>query len=77
MRRDLLVWGLLAGTAAALVLGLTGGGWVRAVVLGLLVVGGCAVLTLVSATKSTAGGDRPANTDEKGPEGRPPSGSAP
>jgi hypothetical protein len=73
MRRDLLVWGLLAGLAAALVLGLTGGGWVQAVVLGLLVVGGCAVLTLVAATKAAPKPD----TTTKAPEGRPPSGSAP
>jgi hypothetical protein len=73
MRRDLLVWGVLAGVAAALVLGLTGGGWIRAVVLGLLVVLGCAVLTLLAATKTGAGTD----STHREPEGRPPGGSAP
>jgi hypothetical protein len=69
MRRDLLVWGLLAGVVAALVLGLTGGGWVHAVVLGLLVIGGCAVLTVVAATKT--------NTRAEEREGGPRGGSAP
>ena len=71
MRRDLLAWGLLAGVVAALVLGLTGGGWVQAVVLGLLVVGCCAVLTLVAATKTSS------RAASKEAEGRPPNGSAP
>ncbi|MDP9221108.1 MAG: hypothetical protein M3P23_11315 [Actinomycetota bacterium] len=52
LRRDLLAWGLLAGVCAALVLGLTGGGWVKAVLLGLFVVGGCAILTLLAATSN-------------------------
>ena len=50
LRRDLLAWGLLAGVCAALVLGLTGGGWIRAVLLGLFVVGGCGILTVLAAT---------------------------
>jgi uncharacterized membrane protein YfcA len=52
LRRDLLGWGLLAGVCAALVLGLTGGGWGRALVLALLVVGACAVLTLLAGMSS-------------------------
>jgi uncharacterized membrane protein len=72
VRRDLLVWGLLAGVAAALVLGLTGGGWLRAVVLGVLVIGGCAVLTLLSAGKRAA-----TRTEPQRPEGRPPDSPAP
>jgi hypothetical protein len=52
LRLDLLLWGVIAGVAAALALGLTGGGWVEAVVLGLLVVAGFAVLTLLTATSS-------------------------
>jgi uncharacterized membrane protein YjjP (DUF1212 family) len=64
LRRDLLGWGLLAGLCAAVVLGLTGGGWVKALVLGLAVVGACAILTVLSATS-------------KGPPKGPDAGSAP
>ena len=54
-RYDLLLWGLLAGVSAGVVLGLTGGGWGRAAVLGLLVVAGFVLLTLLTATSSGAG----------------------
>ena len=33
---------------------MTGGGWTKALVLGLLVIAGCAVLTLLTATSSGA-----------------------
>jgi uncharacterized membrane protein YfcA len=58
IRRDLLAWGALAGVCAGLVLGLTGGGWTRAIVLAALVLGACGVLTLLSAmpTKRPSGG---------------------
>ena len=52
VRLDLLGWGVVAGVGATLALGLTGGGWLAAVVLGLLVVAGFAVLTLLSATSA-------------------------
>jgi hypothetical protein len=72
VRRDVLVWGLVAGAAATLALGLTGGGWGKAVVLGLLVLSGCVLLTLLSATTSSKG---PGAHSGPPPEGPPPSGS--
>lgn len=69
VRRDVLIWGLVAGVAAALALGLTGGGWVKAVVLGLLVLGGCVLLTLLSATTTAK---RPGGSSRRPPEGPPP-----
>ena len=58
IRRDLLAWGALAGICAGLVLGLTGGGWGRALVLAAIVVGACGVLALLSAmpTNGSSGG---------------------
>jgi hypothetical protein len=53
LRRDVLIWGLVAGLAAGIALGLTGGGWWKALVLGLLVFAGCLVLTLLSATSGS------------------------
>jgi hypothetical protein len=52
VRLDLLGWGFVAGVGATLALGLTGGGWLAAGVLGLLVVAGFVVLTLLSSTSS-------------------------
>jgi hypothetical protein len=52
LRLDLLGWGAVAGLAATLALGLTGGGWLAAVVLGLLVLAGFAVLTVLASTSS-------------------------
>jgi hypothetical protein len=66
LRRDVLAWGLVAGVAATLALGLTGGGWLPALVLGVLVFGGCVLLTVLSATS----GPKP-------PPGGPPDGTAP
>ena len=52
LRLDLLGWGAVAGLGATLALGLTGGGWLAAIVLGLLVVAGFAVLTVLASTSS-------------------------
>ncbi len=81
IRRDLLAWGALAGVAAALVLGLTGGGWGKAVVLALLVVGACGVLTVLAAMSARSQrtgrhGARPGG-GPGGPGGGPEGGSAP
>jgi hypothetical protein len=46
------------------VLGLTGGGWGRATVLGLLVLAGFVLLTLLTATSSGAGRRRPPDRPE-------------
>jgi thiol:disulfide interchange protein len=59
IRWDLLAWGALAGVAAGVVLGLTGGGWLRALVLAVLVVGASAVLTLLAATSARKSARRP------------------
>jgi hypothetical protein len=68
-RFDLLLWGLLAGVSAGVVLGLTGGGWGRAAVLAVLVVAGFVLLTLLTATSSGAGRrrvpDRPERPDRQ------------
>jgi hypothetical protein len=69
VRRDVLVWGLVAGLAAGLALGLTGGGWWSALVLGLLVFGGCLLVTVLSATSRSK---NPPN----GPTPPPPDGPA-
>jgi hypothetical protein len=71
LRRDVLVWGLVAGAAAALALGLTGGGWIKAVILGLLVFGGCLLLTLLGATASAQHPSGPAGRGPVEPPGRP------
>jgi hypothetical protein len=65
LRFDLLLWGLLAGVSAGVVLGLTGGGWGRALVLGLLVVAGFVLLTLLTATSSGPGRRRTPNGPER------------
>jgi hypothetical protein len=63
LRLDLLAWGALAAGCATLVLGLTGGGWAKAVVLGLLVMAGCALLTVLASTSS-----RPPDDGDDGPD---------
>jgi hypothetical protein len=68
MRRDLLAWGLLAGVVAAMVLGLTGGGWLRAVVLGVLVFGACVVLTVLAAGQGTGRHIQPEGRDGEPPD---------
>jgi uncharacterized membrane protein YfcA len=71
-RFDLLLWGLLAGASAGVVLGLTGGGWGRAAVLALLVVAGFVLLTLLTATSSGAGRRRtPERPERPGPPDHP------
>ena len=60
LRLDLLAWGVLAAVGAALVLGLTGGGWGSAAVLGLLVLGGFTLLVLLTTMSSSARAKRSA-----------------
>jgi len=74
LRLDLLAWGLLAGACASLVLGLTGGGWVKALVLGLFVVAGCGLLTLLAATSSVTGQHGQPRTPPAAPPAAPPNG---
>lgn len=71
MRLDLLLWGVLAGTSAAVVLGLTGGGWTRALVLGLLVVAGFAVLTGLNLLTATGSRRRPGRSEPPPPPSDP------